>query len=171
VRLISLVWLAALPVAIWAADKVKPLKIRVGLWEVTTTIAHEKMPIPAALLEKLTPDQRARIQARMDAQKSDSGTTVTKECVTRKRLDQGSPFQPNRESCTRTVVTSASNQLNFRVECSDQGTKDIETIDIEAVDSETVRGSIQRSVTGDDSVNASSTFYAKWIRASCNTTR
>ena len=54
------------------ADNRPSLNLKIGLWEVTTTVTtSEEMPIPAGLLEKLTPAQRARVEERMKARKSE----------------------------------------------------------------------------------------------------
>src|SRR5882724_1490051 len=54
--------------AVWAGGKFQPLDVKTGLWETTTTNTHSgEMPLPAELLDRLTPEQRARMEARMKA--------------------------------------------------------------------------------------------------------
>jgi hypothetical protein len=46
--------------AAWAADNVQPLDVKLGLWESTTTMEHSGAPpIPAEVLARLSPEQRA----------------------------------------------------------------------------------------------------------------
>lgn len=167
-RRISLVAISALSVALWAADKVQPFNLKVGLWQVT--FANPHMPIPAALLDKLTPEERARIKDRINAQKPKPGKTpITKECLTRKQLDHGIPFQPSRKSCRWNVLTSSSSKVSWRVECSAQGVNTSEAIEIELLSPEEVEGSVRTLENGNDATTPSlrSTFQAKWIGPVC----
>ena len=63
-----------------AADKLTPLNVKEGLWEITVTHSMTGMPnmpaIPPDALAKLPPEQRARMEAMM---KGGSGTIVQKE--------------------------------------------------------------------------------------------
>jgi hypothetical protein len=161
-------------VAVWAADKVQPLNVKAGLWEVTTTVTTSgELPIPAGLLEKLTPEQRARIKDRIEARKSEPGkTTIRKLCLTRKQLDNGIPFGPDRKSCTRTVLTSSASEVDLRVECLDQGIKRDGTFQIEALSSENAKGSVRFSAaSGDNAMRSTSTFTANWIAPFCGPTK
>jgi hypothetical protein len=48
--------------------QVQPLNIKPGLWETTMTIRTAgQLPMAAELLNKLTPEQRAEFEARMQA--------------------------------------------------------------------------------------------------------
>ena len=46
---------------LWAADKPKPLNLKLGLWEATSLISMSGAPpIPPEMLAKMTPAQRAK---------------------------------------------------------------------------------------------------------------
>lgn len=157
-----------------ATDKIQPLNIKLGLWEVTTTVrTSEEMPIPAGFLEKLTPEQRARIQDRIEARKSEPGkTTVKKRCLSRKQLDDGVPLRPDLKSCTGTLLTSTGSKVDMHVECFEKGIKSDGTFLIEALTSETVKGSVDFSANGGASPTKTiSTFTARWIGPSCSMTK
>lgn len=164
-----------LSLATQGADNAQCLNVKIGLWEVTTIVTtSEEMPIPTGLLEKLTPGQRARVEERMKARKSESGktTTIKKQCLTRKHLDDGIPFGRDRKSCTRTVLTSTSSKVDMHVECLGKGVKSSGIFQIEALSSENVKGSMRLSTTGgDNATNSTSTFTAKWIGPFCTTTK
>jgi hypothetical protein len=163
-----------LSLATQGADNAQSLNVKIGLWEVTTTVTtSEEMPIPAGLLEKLTPGQRARVEERMKARKSEPGkTTIKKQCLTRKHLDDGIPFGRDRKSCTRTVLTSTSTKVDTRVECLGKGFKTSGIFQIEALSTENVKGSMRFSATGGaNATNSTSTFTAKWIGPLCSTTK
>lgn len=156
--------------SLWAAHKVTPLNIKTGLWEVTTTTAPtEDVMLPAALLEKLTPEQRARVEERMKARKADpQKTTTTKQCLTRQELNRGLPFRQAGKSCTWTALTSTSSEVEMRGECVDQGVKTEGTLRIEALGPEQAQGSVQFSTKGDNATpRFTSTFKAKWIGSVC----
>ena len=169
-RTIVIVLLLASSSAVWAENKVQPLNVRVGLWEVTTTVASNgQMPIPADLLARLTPEQRARMEERMKANSSGKTRTTThKNCLTKEKLDRGETFSEERKTCTETLVTSTSSTVEVRVVCENQGVKSNGTLHIDALNPENVQGSMHMVASGGDhSMNMSSTFTGKWIASSC----
>jgi hypothetical protein len=160
--------------ALWAADKYQPLDVKTGLWEVTTTISTSgQMPIPADLLEKLTPEQRARFEERMNAKSlQPAKPIVSRNCLTQEQLDKGDSFTENRKSCTHTIVSSTRSKAEVRLQCEEKDMKFDVKLQFEAIDSENVRGQTQSIATGGDhSMNANSTFTAKWISPNCGTTK
>jgi hypothetical protein len=169
VRLTPAVAILTLSIATLAVDKAQPLKVRLGLWEVTTTVTTSSdMPIPAAILEKLTPEQRARIEERMKARKSDpQKTTIMKQCLTRRELERGVPFRRTQKSCSWTVIHSTSSKVEMRGYCIDQGVKKEGTLRIEALSPEAAEGSVQFSTNENVTHGLASTFKAKWIGPSC----
>lgn len=152
-------------------DKILPLDVKLGLWEVTTAVTSSRqIPVPAEVLAKLTPEQRARIEERMKA--GSSGTTKTttrRQCLTKEQMDKGATFGEERKSCTRTVLTSTSSRLDLRVECADHGRTSEGTLQIEALDSENVRGTAQSLLSVDHTINSGSTFTARWVGPICST--
>ena len=169
-RMIVIVLLLASSSAVWAENKVQPLNVRVGLWEVTTTVASNgQMPIPADLLARLTPEQRARMEERLKANSSGKTRTTThKNCLTKEKLDRGETFSEERKTCTETLVTSTSSTVEVRVVCENQGVKSNGTLHIDALNPENVKGSMHMVASGGDhSMNMSSTFTGKWIASSC----
>jgi len=171
--IVGLIFITSL--AVWAADKVQPLNVKVGLWDVTTTATTSgEISIPAGLLEKLTPQQRARVEERTNARTSEaSRVTTRKYCLTRERLDQGVTFGEDRRSCTRSVVASTRNKLEMRIECvrQSQDMKSEGTVQVETIDSEKVKGSVRLTVSGDRAAVSTSTFTARWIGPICTLTR
>ncbi len=171
-RRISLVAKITLCATFLAAHKVTPLNLKTGLWEVTTTTAtDEKAMLPAALLEKLTPEERARLEERMKARKADpQKATITKQCLTEKQLERGMPFRPVRDSCNWTVLSSTGNKVAMRAECVDDGAKREGTVSIEALGPEEAKGSVQFLTSGENAAPSfTSTFTAKWIGPHCKT--
>lgn len=167
-RRISLVVIFALSVALCAADKVQPLNLKAGLWQVTT-VANPDMPVPASVLDKLTPEERSRVEDRMNAPKPKHGKTqTTKECLTRKQLDHGIPFQPNRNSCRWNVLASSSSKVSLRVQCSAEGVNTSEAIEIEVLNTKEAEGSVRILTNGNNAATGGlTTFQAKWIGPEC----
>src|SRR5215471_1665648 len=90
----------------FAADKMQRLNVKTGLWEVTTTMSTQgETPVPAELLQRLTPEQRARMEARMKAQPAGrSRTTTEKNCLTEEDLAKGDSFSKNpNQECTQKI--------------------------------------------------------------------
>jgi hypothetical protein len=93
-------------VAIWATDKLQPLNVKLGLWEVTKTITtNGQLSVPPEMLSRLTPEQRARLEERMKAQSADKTTTLTyKSCLTKEKLERAEGFGEDKENCSRTII-------------------------------------------------------------------
>jgi hypothetical protein len=102
-------------VAVRAADVVKP-DIKPGLWEVSDNPQITgKMPIPDEELAKLTPEQRARMEAAM---KNAAGKThVYKECMTPEKIARFD-MNPHGDdsSCKRKVISSTPHELTLHDE-------------------------------------------------------
>jgi len=153
-----------------AAQKLEPLHVKTGLWEVTTNMTRTgQLPISPDVLAKMTPEQRARIDERMKTQGENAQRSrVRKSCITKEKLEKNDMFE-ERQSCKRTVVTSTGSKMEVRAECdSPRGTKmNVSTL-AEALDSENIKGSMQMSASGgENTMNMNATFTAKWIGASC----
>jgi len=155
---------------VWAAD-FQPFHVKTGEWQTTTTGQMTGMPpIPEDVLNRLTPDQRAQMEAAMAARGAHGNKpTVSKGCLTKEQLDKG--FNTGDEAtkmCTRTLVSSFGGKQELRMECARDGMKSSGTIKVEAVDSENVRGSMSMTATnGDHTMNMNYTFASKWLGPAC----
>lgn len=157
--------------SVWAADKPQPMNVKPGLWEtrMTTTTSGE-MPIPAELLAKLTPEQRAKIEQKQKDNSSEKTRTLTdKSCVTKKQLEEGLEFGHEEGKCTRTVVNSTASVIDVRISCVDAGMNTSGTLHFEAVTPESMKGSSQMNATGGDhAMSVHISFTAKWIGPVCS---
>ncbi len=152
---------------LWAADFL-PLDVKTGEWQTTVTGQMTGMPpIPDEVLNRLTPDQRAKMEAAMAGR--NSKPTVSKSCLTKEKLEKG--FNTGDEStkmCTRTLVSSSGGKQELRMECARDNMKSTGTIKVEAVDSRTVKGSVMMAATsGDHTMNMNYSFVSKWIGSDC----
>jgi Protein of unknown function (DUF3617) len=170
--LLSLIIFSSL--TFWAADKLTPLNIKEGLWEMTVTHSMTGMPaIPPDTLAKMPPEQRARVEAAMK-QSGMGGPTadVHRECVTKEKLEKQLAFDENRKDkdkdkdCTRTVVNSTGSKLEIKFHCEQSSTDG--TLQLEAESSDSVKGSMH-SVTNSHgrSMNMDFTFSSRYLGPAC----
>ena len=153
----------------WAADKT-PLNVRTGEWETTLTFESSgQLPIPQEMLDKMTPEQRARMEAAMKARAGRGPrTTVHKSCVTKETLDKPFSGDQIQKSCKETVVTSSPTKQEIHLECELEGGRQTGSIKVEAVDPGNVKGSIQMTASNAGrSMDANSSFSAKWLGPMC----
>jgi hypothetical protein len=166
--LTSLICTAAVVTVARAADFTKP-DIKPGLWEVTTSPKMSgQMPIPDEQLAKMTPEQRARLEAAM---KSGAGKPhVYKECMTPEKIARG--FEMDRgadeASCKRKVVSSSSSELTLHDECNKPDRKSVTDVHFDIKSGTQMNGKINVVVTSSGKTMTVNTAIAgKWLNASC----
>jgi hypothetical protein len=156
---------------VWAADKPKPLNLKLGLWEATSlTSISGAPPIPPEMLAKMSPEQRAKFEERMKARAAEPPRSHTeKSCLKQEDLDQNKMFSSDddEKACTRTVISSTDTSIEMRVEC--QGAvKRSGTFKVESSSPENAKGTMHMAATNSDrAMNVDVTFTAKWIAAAC----
>jgi Protein of unknown function (DUF3617) len=173
----KLVWASVICLSVplaWAAEgKYQPLNVKTGAWETTyvTTISGTP-PIPADMLAKMTPEQRARFQEAMGRMASGTPRTRTyKTCETKKDLEKD-PFEDKENSCVGTVLTSTGSKMEVHEVCTMEDAKVDAKVHIEAVDSEHVTGTVQSNASGGgNTMNINGTFTSKWLGAICTDQR
>ncbi len=156
----------------WAQGKFQPLNVRTGLWESTvTSTTTGQMPIPAELLSKLTPEQRAKFEARMKGNSAPRTSTHTnKDCETKEKLAE-QPFSSQKE-CQQTVVTSTSTKAEIKMECNFGDVRSSGVMHIDVLSPESVKGSGQMTSNGGGrSMTINTSFSSKWVSASCGTVK
>jgi len=157
-------------VALWAANTVQPLDVKLGLWETTTVSQVSGMPpIPPEMMARMTPEQKAKMEAMMKQRQAEGPQThTTKKCVTKEDLGKGGWFDKEDQDCTKTVLTSNSHKLDVKLECTKGGGKQSGTLNIEAIDSGNVKGSMQMAATnGTNTMTVNSTMSSKWLSSAC----
>jgi len=150
--------------------KLQTLNIKPGLWESTRTIKRTgEMPIPAELLNRLTPEQRARMEERMKANSAGHTSTATvKHCVTREDLEKDRLKIAEAKECTTTVLNSTSTSLKGKMVCEMEGSQATGTLELVAVDPEHLNGSYHSTVDGNGhTMNIEGTWTSKWLGSSC----
>lgn len=163
--------------AVFAAnDKFQPLNVKPGLWEVTetrtTSGAPPMTPEMQARMEKMTPAQRAKLEAAMQREYGGGPKTTTyKKCVKKEEVEKN-PFAGPDEKCNWTVLNSSSSDLEVQgTSCEagkDQGMQTDIEMKIHVVDRENVQGSAKAKSTGNgQTLNVNGTATGKWLGAIC----
>jgi hypothetical protein len=158
----------AATLSVQAANLVKP-NIKPGLWEVTSNPQISgQMPIPDEDLAKMTPEQRARMEAAM---KSAGGQPhVYKDCMTPEKIAHGFDIDRHEDSsCTRKIVSSSANEVTLHDECNKPKRKTVSDVHFEVKGTTAMTGKITVVMTSDSgkSMTVNTTLQGKWLSASC----
>lgn len=152
-----------------SAIKLQPLNVKPGLWETTMTVNRAgQMPLPAEMLSRLTPQQRARLEERMKANSGKAHTSTYKRCLTREQLENPDFTKDNQ--CTWTTLESNSTRMKGAATCNykDTGTKLRGSGEFVALDREHVKGFVQMTASGNGrTMNTSTDFRSKWLGPRC----
>jgi hypothetical protein len=164
------------PLTLGASDKIQPLNIRLGLWQMTYTTernggiaAHTIRP---ELLAKMTPQQRARTKARLKAKAEQGPQVATKQyCLTEEKLKNATFSSEDSRSCRRTMIASTVKIQQFHEECTDGKTKRTADGRFESSQPEALKGSLQVKSTAEDAkgVSTKMAIAGKWLANSCGT--
>ena len=156
------------------APKLQPLNVKPGLWESTRTISRAgEMPIPAEMLNRLTPEQRARMEERMKAKSAaHTNTTTEQHCVTKEDVERDRLKLAEAKECTTTVLNSTTTTVKAKLVCDQEGMHATGTLELVAADPEHVNGSYQSTVNaGGQAMNVQGTWASKWLGSSCGDVR
>jgi hypothetical protein len=157
--------------SLWAAQKIEPLNVKFGLWDMSNTVTVTGMPsVPPEALARMSPEQRARVEERMKNYAGGPGRSHTyKSCFTKKKLDEGMGFDDQKQQCKRKVISSSSTQLEMQVECVVENAKASGGGKIEAQNPETVKGHMHMTIATPSGGNMESDVLiaGKWISADC----
>lgn len=92
--------------------------IKTGAWEVTMSTAMSGMPVPKDTLDKMSPEQRAKMQAAMAARAGKDSTRTTTTCVTKQDLDRGQIMKSEDAHCTRKVLAQTASRYEMDETCT-----------------------------------------------------
>lgn len=155
------------------ALKITPMNVRTGLWQSTSTMTVTGgLGLPPSLLAKMTPEQKAKYEAAMQAQSGGHTSTHTnKGCLTQKDLTTD-PFAQKDSSdehiqCHGTLLSSTRTDIVLQESCSGEASMAY-TMKIHAVDQEHATGTGTGTATmGGHTMNSSVKFQSTWIDATC----
>ena len=151
-----------------AADNT-PLKVKPGLWEMTSDSEHSGMPpIPPEALAKMSPEQRAKLEAAMKGSMGPQHR-VMKHCVTQEDIDRGfeKMDKMGQGQCTQTVVSSTATVREGRFQCSGSGNSS-GTYRFEARSPESVVANWNMTMSnGANAMTMKNDMQGKWLGADC----
>jgi len=153
-----------------AADTI-PMDVKLGLWETTSThTSAGAPPIPQEMLDRLTPEQRAKFEERMKGRSGQPKAETHRSCLTKEKLEKYFLFEDDKEMhCTRNILSATARKIDAKLDCSNAtGIKMNGTIKVDSPDPETANGTIHMTSSGGgNSMNIDSTFKSKWLSSSC----
>ncbi len=161
-----------------AADKSsvppEPLNVKVGLWQLTYSsdagAASQAHAIRPELLARMTPEQRARAEARIRSRASQGPQIETRQfCLTPNRIKNGifDPDTSKQQSCQRTTIAANAQFQEFHDECSNAGTKRSADERFESLDPDTFKGVLKVKAEGASNYTSNVEIAGKWIAADC----
>lgn len=166
------------PLAVWSQD-IKPIDIKPGLWENTTTSEISGLTMPAMpqispdQLAKMPPEARARVEAMMKGGAGAPRTATTKACVTKEDLSKPM-FNNGDKNCTFKLVNSSAGSQQIHAECKPGNTSMVGDLTLDRIDSEHLKGNMVMKATGDStapnpgqSMNVKISFTNKWLGSDC----
>ena len=145
------------------------LNVKPGQWETTTNGATQgaAAAIPPGVLDRLPPDQRAKLEAQMKAA-GQARTNTSTGCVTQEDVAKGFPASLP-QTCKYNLTLSTASQQKMTVTCATDKAQTTGTIQVDAVDSETVKGSVQMATAiNGQTMNTNMTFTSKWVGPTCS---
>jgi hypothetical protein len=93
-----------------------------GAWEMTFTTTTAGSLVPADVLAKMPPEQRAKFEQAMKARSAKPTTHVSKECLTQEDLDQNRMIKDDDDDegsqCTTKVASKSPSKLVFEKSCA-----------------------------------------------------
>ncbi len=157
-------------------DKITPLDVKMGLWQVTsTTTTNGAIGLPPELLAQMTPEQRARYEAAMT--RGGNGTpraTTYKSCLKDEKELSEDPFSALKShpevECEKKSVKSTSTDVEVSGSCTakEADAKGDFHISFHALNSEHVVGTGQSSMTMNGrSMKSTMKYESKWLGATC----
>jgi hypothetical protein len=149
-------------------SKMQPLRVKIGLWETTITnkIAGE-LPIPAETMNRLSPEQRARMMERLKGGSTKTTTTTNRSCVHQE--DLADPNFVDREQCNWTTLESDGMHAKGSAVCQfGEGMQLSGNGEIIVVDQEHTKGTIHLTSTGSEhTMTTDSSFTSRWLGTDC----
>ena len=155
--------------------RAETLDIRTGLWETTSTMTMTGMTgagAGAAQMpdtSKMTPEQRAHIEALMKTMRGEPKTTVTRTCVTQETLEKDR-FDEHESNCTRTVVEKTKKLVHMTLACkSERGGTGHGEFRYEAPNRETLKGGFEMTTipAKGGTIHMKSQTSGRWLSADC----
>ena len=166
---------AAFPcIALWVASHAaEPLRLNIkpGLWEIASEgQASGAPPVSEETLAQMTPEQRARFQAAMQASMAAAAKPkLFKNCITPEKIAQGFDIQQGQDpSCQRTVTSVSSSEFNVSAVCTRADGSTTMNMHMQLNGSEEVAGTVHVAMSrAGRNMTVDTKIHGKWLGANC----
>jgi Protein of unknown function (DUF3617) len=162
--LLPLAVCAALPFAAGGQDR---LDIRTGTWEITATTHMSGTPLSNEMLSKMTPEQRAEVQAAMREEAAKGPQTeVSRECITPEEVER--PFaSADLENCAQQIVRTTRTTQEARLQCTGEY-KGSGLLRVTAPNPQTMTATLELSAgDGPTPFTIKAQMKGRWLAAAC----
>lgn len=156
---------ALLSCVVFAQESRKP-----GLWETSVTTQMPGMAIPEDRLAKMTPEQRAQVEAMMSSRMGRGAQPITnKSCETPETLKREQAYGADRgKTCKATPVSSNGAKQVIQLSCETENMKSDGTLTVETPDSEHFNGTMVMHVNSQGrNMDMTTKISGKWISSDC----
>jgi flagellar motor protein MotB len=142
------------------------LNAKPGAWKMTTTTLTTGMLAPPDVLAKMSPEQRAKIEAMMPARAGKPTTHVHASCMTQKDLDEDRIIKESddEDQCTQKIITKSPSRLVVEKTCPAPRAS-TSKMTIEAKTPESIVASVDMTQGAGGKVHVD--IKGHWLRASC----
>jgi Protein of unknown function (DUF3617) len=162
--LICRMTIAAFTFAAAGSFAAEALNAKIGLWEMTYTTETSGNMIPKAALDKMPPDQRAKIEALMKQRAAGGAQTRThKSCVTKEDLQKGVFGDSDDKQCAYKWLAETRTKREGSFQCAGDSPR-TGTVKFEVAGGDKVQGDVQ--IVGESS-KLSMKMSGHWRSADC----
>ena len=149
------------------AGAAESLDVKTGAWEMTTVAVATGQKLPAEALEGLPAAQRAEMERQLKAQEGKPMTHTSRECLTRKDLDEAQIFKEDEDegvTCTVKVVSRSSRRIVAEKTCPAPAASKAR-LAVEAQGRERISATMELERA--DGARVKAEMKGRWLGASC----
>jgi Spy/CpxP family protein refolding chaperone len=144
------------------------LDIKPGLWEITSTHHISGVPpLPKELEGKVTPEQRAQMEAAFKEEMAKGPQKDTeRECITKRQAEQPFDISDARE-CTQTLVRTTPTTQEVRLSCTGE-IKGSGVMRVTTPTPDTMKGTLDLQLgAGQDAMQLKTELEGHWLGPDC----
>ena len=148
------------------ASSAEKLNIKTGLWEISSTTQMSGTPqLPKEVTAKMSPQQRAQLEADLKSASKGGQKNVDRSCITQKDVEN--PFHGASENCKQSIVSTTRTSQEVRLTCNGEP-KGTGLIRINTPTPETMNGVMDIKMgDGAEALNLKANLTGRWLGADC----
>ncbi|HEY6453311.1 MAG TPA: DUF3617 family protein [Steroidobacteraceae bacterium] len=149
------------------------LNVRPGLWEVSAEgQISGAPPISDDMLARLTPEQRARLEAAMQSSMANASKPQrSRHCVTPEKVAQGLAVDESAHAdsdCHKKILSNSSNEFDISEQCVRDNESTVLSEHFQFSGPQQMTGNVHVVRTaGGKTMTVDKTIHGKWLAASC----